>query len=652
MFVLSASAAGMPPQAGARVASAQDTCLDAYEPDDTLEQARPFVVGQTQQRTFCPEGNADWVSFRAEADTFYRIAASDLLPTNNAVLELYASDGRTLVDFADDIGGVTESRIVTRLPEAGTYYLRIRQVDARGNPGDPYTLSITAPQCATRYEPDDTPEQATPFVLDTVQTGEFCPANDEDWFSFAAEADTFYLIETRNIAWRNDTVLGLYSEDGTEFLEYDDDGGEGRASRIITRIEEAGTYLVRVSQFFDEGYPGNSYDLMIMPLSCNDSYEPDDSAEQAAPFEVGTTQNREFCPEEDVDWVSFVAEAGTLYALETSNLTTGNDTVLELYASDGSTLLLEDDDTAGDRASLIVWQPTETITAFVRVRQWIAGGYPGQEYDLTIAPTTCEDFYEPDDSAAQATRFDVVGVQMHRLCTTGDEDWVSFTAEADSFYRIETTNLRPEVDLPLIQTSYFPVPHINTALALYANDGSTLVAANESVPGSTASRILTPIAEAGTYYVQVQHARERGDPDYAYDLVIAQEVCPDSSYEPDDSPQAAHPIELGAVQTRALCTAEDEDWFTFTVEEEMPYVVETHDLTEGTATAVVVYAEDGVTPIDVDDNQQTDASMRLRYAALAPGTYHIQVHHAYAGLADPAYTYTLSVREAAPGSKS
>jgi hypothetical protein len=41
-----------------------------------------------------------------------------------------------------------------------------------------------------------------------------------------------------------------------------------------------------------------------------------------------------------------------------------------------------------------------------------------------------------------------------------------------------------------------------------------------------------------------------------------------------------------------------------------------------------------------------------RYAALAPGTYHIQVRHAYPGLADPAYTYTLRVREAAPGSES
>jgi hypothetical protein len=87
------------------------------------------------------------VSFTAEANTFYRITASNLLPTNNAVLELYASDGSTLVAFNDDTGGVAESRIVTRIAEAGTYYLRIRQVDARGNPGDPYELSITAPAC-------------------------------------------------------------------------------------------------------------------------------------------------------------------------------------------------------------------------------------------------------------------------------------------------------------------------------------------------------------------------------------------------------------------------------------------------------------------------------------------------------------------------
>jgi hypothetical protein len=124
---------------------------------------------------------------------------------------------------------------------------------------------------------------------------------------------------------------------------------------------------------------------------CFDVYEPDDNLEQARPFVIGSQQSRTFCPTDNEDWVSFNATAGTFYRITASNLLPTNNAVLELYASDGTTLLTEDDDTAGNRASLLVWQPTETGMVYVRVRQWADNGYPGLGYDLTIAPTVCNE---------------------------------------------------------------------------------------------------------------------------------------------------------------------------------------------------------------------------------------------------------------------
>jgi len=100
------------------------------------------------------------------------------------------------------------------------------------------------------------------------------------------------------------------------------------------------------------------------------------------------------------------------------------------------------------------------------------------------------DSYESDDSAETATPMSQGQMQTHNTDAPGDEDWVSFVAEAGEEYRFWTLNLGPAAD---------------TYLFLYDVDGTTLLAENDDFGGSLASQIEWTAPVTGTYYLLVKH---------------------------------------------------------------------------------------------------------------------------------------------------
>ena len=123
----------------------------------------------------------------------------------------------------------------------------------------------------------------------------------------------------------------------------------------------------------------------VTPPPCLDSAtEPDDSAAQARTVAVPSTSSRAFCLAGDGDWVKFSAGAGRTYRLDTLNLAGGTDTVIELYATDGATLLASDDDGGGFPNSLITWTAPTSGTYYLKARQYNGAGSVAQTYDLRV----------------------------------------------------------------------------------------------------------------------------------------------------------------------------------------------------------------------------------------------------------------------------
>ncbi|MHC1593534.1 MAG: S8 family serine peptidase [Methermicoccaceae archaeon] len=111
------------------------------------------------------------------------------------------------------------------------------------------------------YEPDNNYTQANWISTDgTEQKHNFHAEADHDWVRFNASSNTTYKIETSELGPDCDTVLYLYSTDGsTEIVHNDDYEYETLASLIIWKCETAGAYYVEVEDWDDSEYGNDSY---------------------------------------------------------------------------------------------------------------------------------------------------------------------------------------------------------------------------------------------------------------------------------------------------------------------------------------------------------------------------------------------------------
>jgi hypothetical protein len=82
------------------------------------------------------------------------------------------------------------------------------------------------------------------------------------------------------------------------------------------------------------------------PTTCFDIYEPDNTPAQARAISIGgEVQQHSHAVAHDQDWVKFPALPGYIYTMRTLGLLgANNDTVIELYDTDGVTMLAHNDD--------------------------------------------------------------------------------------------------------------------------------------------------------------------------------------------------------------------------------------------------------------------------------------------------------------------
>lgn len=242
---------------------------DAYEPDDSIGQARPITAdGAAQRHNFHQPGDHDYVSFHARTGQAYTIETFDLGADIDTVIYLY--DEREEEQEIDDDSGdeLLASRLIWVPPDSGTYYVMIRDLGEDCAAADAaYSLRVTtgdAMEGADRYEPDDTIARAVPLDTDGGhQTHTFHLSADVDYVAFTAEQGVEYTIETGGLQGGCDPRISLYDEAGQE-LDYDDDSGpETLASRLVWTPSATGTYYVMTEEFSGRAGPDVSYDIWV-----------------------------------------------------------------------------------------------------------------------------------------------------------------------------------------------------------------------------------------------------------------------------------------------------------------------------------------------------------------------------------------------------
>ena len=221
-------------------------------------------------------GDHDWFAVELDADTTYRIDLEGLVTVNDRFLRsslppalwiafygnpytygvntylrgVYDADGDLIPGTTNDNGGYgPDSRVTFTPPADGTYYVA---AGAAGNDVGAYTLSV-------RFADDfAATTQTTGMVAvggsarGVIETG-----YDRDWFAVELDAGKTYQIDlegspTGDGALRDPYLFGVHDANGGLITgTRNDDGGEGRNSRVTFTAEEAATYYVAAGAWYN-----------------------------------------------------------------------------------------------------------------------------------------------------------------------------------------------------------------------------------------------------------------------------------------------------------------------------------------------------------------------------------------------------------------
>ncbi len=163
--------------------------------------------------------------------------------------------------------------------------------------------------------------------------------------------------------------------------------GSNRWESIYNGFATYGTYDIAV-------YAMDAQDNLSMPSATtvvqtvgSDVYEDDDIFSSAGVITLNAVdaQRHTFHDAGDQDWVMFYGIAGETYEIRTEDTGTTADTVIELYASNGSTLITRRDDFAYKEGELLSWQCPADGIYYVKIRQYDPADYgTNTEYDLRV----------------------------------------------------------------------------------------------------------------------------------------------------------------------------------------------------------------------------------------------------------------------------
>jgi hypothetical protein len=240
---------------------------DDWELDDSLADASPLEVGETQSHNLHVQGDHDWMYFEAEEGATYVVETSNLGGSIDTII--YLHDGQENELVSDDDGGdeFWASRCQWTATEGGMLYVMIRDLgDNDAGPSTSYDVSLSLGQVfeMDEYEPDNSRAEANRIRVGGTQTHNLHIVGDRDWVYLEAMAGRTYVIETSNLGGKVDTIIYLYDEAWNELSSDDDKGVEFLASRLEWMADRDGTLYIKVRDFWgtSEG-PGTEYDISV-----------------------------------------------------------------------------------------------------------------------------------------------------------------------------------------------------------------------------------------------------------------------------------------------------------------------------------------------------------------------------------------------------
>ncbi len=186
-------------------------CRDIYEDDDSFETAGVIPVSietadeQTlQNHTFHDAGDQDWVQFYGLSGLTYQVRVTDVGAKNDIVIELFDTDGTTLLASRDDYREGEGETLDWSCPADGKYFVRLTNyaADIFGDDTE-YVLNVNRPVgpagvgVVTGTATGSETGEPLPQVVVTTSGGGSALSDDAGIYYMPHVAGTFSLIATK-----------------------------------------------------------------------------------------------------------------------------------------------------------------------------------------------------------------------------------------------------------------------------------------------------------------------------------------------------------------------------------------------------------------------------------------------------------------------
>ncbi len=581
---------------------------DAYEVDDSAASAQTITTnGVPQAHTFHCFNDYDWVKFTMTAGMAYTITTSALGAQSDTILELYDTNGLMLLTSNDNctFGNPASCIKGWTVPTSGTYYVRVRNAPGSGG--------------CTDYD----------YKL-AVASGVGSPGLPNPPSTLIATSDGFSQV---NLAWGDNSN----DEQGFKIERF---GCYGASQLCMWGWQQIATVGAGVSSYQDTGLVcGRNYAYRVRAYNAsgnsaysntasattpvydpwdNDMFPPylnDDTYLEAKSITVnGAPQAHNFHAAWDADWVKFTAVANRAYTVTTSNLGSANDTVLELYATDGTTLLEWNDDCwgAGLASCIKKWVAPANGTYYVKVRNYSSlGGCPGYDYNLAVTGVSgVAGLITPSGFAT--------GAFFHSQINLSWTDGVTIA------HTIEIERWEPFGRMPGFWRQIAIVGPSPTSGGFYADAG-------------------LPCATEHRYRIRALNA----DGSSAYTAIASATTTFTDAYESDNITATASIIAVnGGAQYHNLYDPGDEDWIGFAATAGEVYTITASGFTasEAISTSLALYDGTGTAVLATGPACGGGVATFCINGWVAPssGLYYVRVTNPF-GNGCPGYDYELAV---------
>ena len=233
------------------------------EPNDEIAKATPLPPNGFRDGFISPKGDVDYYVLKTEQPVLatFRLSGVERLDLVLSVVKPTENGKGEQVLLRANDGGVKEPEILNNVYCPGLCWVKVegalRKVDGKlvrdyENSEQPYRISATVKpdDGSEEREPNNTPETATPILLNRPIRGTIHPKKDVDFFRLDLSAKPVKTPIRATVTGVLKLHIGLYlhrlHEDGHSTLVQTADRGKGDAPEIIRYTADPGVYFLEV----------------------------------------------------------------------------------------------------------------------------------------------------------------------------------------------------------------------------------------------------------------------------------------------------------------------------------------------------------------------------------------------------------------------